>query len=95
MENSPSEVRHSIRGTFNALKLCVSALEMPMEDPERLEFLSDIESSADNLALLLDQYDAFPIDAHSASTASATTAATTAVVTERGPGGGAAVTAGP
>ncbi len=63
METSPAEVRHSIRGTFNALKLCVSALEMPMESSERLEFLADIDSSAENLVSLLDRYEASSTDA--------------------------------
>ena len=59
MEIGPAEVRHAIRGTMNALKLCVSAFEMPLEPSEKLEFLADIETSADKLASLLDQYEAF------------------------------------
>ena len=58
MESTSAELRHSIRGTLNALKLCVSAFEMPLETSEKLEFLSDIESSADRLAELLDRYEA-------------------------------------
>ena len=60
METGPAEVRHAIRGTMNALKLCVSAFEMPLETSEKLEFLSDIESSADKLVSLLDRYEANP-----------------------------------
>jgi hypothetical protein len=76
MHNGAAELRHGIRGTFNALKLCVSAFEMPLETSEKLEFLSDIESSADKLASLLDQYDAIVPEApspapHPAQTATA------------------------
>jgi hypothetical protein len=60
MEIGPAEVRHAIRGTMNALKLCVSAFEMPLEPSEKLEFLADVELSADKLVSLLDQYEAFP-----------------------------------
>jgi hypothetical protein len=56
MEIGRAEVRHAIRGTLNALKLCVSAFDMPLETSEKLEFLSDIEASADKLDSLLDQY---------------------------------------
>jgi hypothetical protein len=56
MPNGPAELRHGIRGTFNALKLCVSAFEMPLETSEKLEFLSDIEQSAEKLSSLLEQY---------------------------------------
>ena len=59
METGPAEVRHAIRGTMNALKLCVSAFEMPLEPSEKLEFLSDIDASADKLVSLLDEYEAF------------------------------------
>lgn len=59
MEIGPAEVRHAIRGTMNALKLCVSAFEMPLEPSEKLEFLADIELSADKLVALLDQYETF------------------------------------
>lgn len=61
MEIGPAEVRHAIRGTMNALKLCVSAFEMPLEPSEKLEFLADIELSADKLVALLDQYEAFAL----------------------------------
>ena len=61
MDLTPAELRHSIRGAFNALKLCVSAFEMPLETSEKLEFLSDIESSAHRIgALLQDFADASP-----------------------------------
>lgn len=59
MEIGPSGVRHEIRGTMHALKLCVSAFEVPLDPSEKLEFLADIESSADRLVSLLDEYEAF------------------------------------
>ena len=62
MEIGQPEVRHAIRGAMHALKLCVSAFEMPLETSEKLEFLSDIETSADKLVSLLDQYSALAPD---------------------------------
>jgi hypothetical protein len=53
MHDSLASVRHDIRGTLNALKLCISAFDMPLETSEKLEFLSDIELSADKLAGLV------------------------------------------
>ena len=67
METGAAEVRHAIRGTMNALKLCVSAFEMPLEPSEKLEFLSDIDASADKLVALLDEYEAFAPGAASAA----------------------------
>jgi hypothetical protein len=66
MESTPAELRHGIRGTLNALKLCVSAFDMPLDTSEKLEFLSDIESSADKLAELVERYAALTPDAPSA-----------------------------
>ena len=60
MDLTPAELRHGIRGTLNALKLCVSAFEMPLETSEKLEFLSDIEASADKLIGLIEQLDESP-----------------------------------
>ena len=53
MDRKKSEFAHSLRGALNALKLCVSALEMPMDPSEKLEFVADIESSADRIAALI------------------------------------------
>ncbi len=58
METGPAEVRHAIRGTMNALKLCVSAFEMSSQASDKLEFLLDIEESAEKLVLLVDKYEA-------------------------------------
>ena len=62
MQRSRSEVRHAIRGTLNALKLCISALEMPMTESDKLEFLSDVEFAAGRLAELLSEFETFPED---------------------------------
>lgn len=56
----PSEFRHSMRGTMNAMKLCVSAFDMPLERQEKLEFLADVEASADQILSLLDQWESDP-----------------------------------
>jgi hypothetical protein len=58
MHDRLAALRHDMRGTLNALKLCISAFDMPMDASEKLEFLSDIESSADKLAGLVDEFEA-------------------------------------
>ena len=58
MHDSLASLRHDIRGTLNALKLCISAFEMPLDPSEKLEFLADIETSADKLAGLVEEIDA-------------------------------------
>jgi hypothetical protein len=55
MGSTSAEFRHSIRGLLNALKLCVSALELPLDRSEKLGFLSDIEDSADKLIVLIQE----------------------------------------
>jgi hypothetical protein len=60
MDLTPAELRHAIRGTLNALKLCVSAFEMPLDTSEKLEFLSDIETAADKLASLAEELELRP-----------------------------------
>ena len=57
MDLTPAELRHSIRGAFNAMKLCVSAFEMPLEPSEKLEFLSDIETASHRIITLLDAFE--------------------------------------
>ena len=89
METGPAEVRHAIRGTMNALKLCVSAFEMPLEPSEKLEFLSDIDASADKLVSLLDEYEAHARDSVAAtatSPGSPTSTSTPAVAALKGGG---------
>jgi hypothetical protein len=58
MPLQPAEFRHSMRGTMNAIKLCVSAFDMPLERAEKLEFLNDVVNSAEKIVALLDQWDA-------------------------------------
>lgn len=58
MSDAASEFRHSMRGIMNAIKLCTSALDMQLERQERLDFLADIASSADQIVVLLDRWDA-------------------------------------
>jgi hypothetical protein len=58
MHESLASLRHDIRGTLNALRLCISAFDMPLETSEKLEFLADIETSADKLAGMIEELDA-------------------------------------
>jgi hypothetical protein len=49
-----------MRGTMNAIKLCVSAFDMPLERAEKIEFLDDVVASAEKIVALLDQWEAEP-----------------------------------
>ena len=69
MHESLASLRHDIRGTLNALKLCISAFEMPLETSEKLEFLTDIETSAEKLAGLLAELEAVGVSERAAATA--------------------------
>ena len=69
MHESFASLRHDIRGTLNALKLCISAFEMPLETSEKLEFLADIESAAEKLAGLVAELEASEFAAATAATA--------------------------
>jgi hypothetical protein len=60
MYNNLSELRHAVRGTINALNLCVTAFDLPSETSEKLEFLNDIECAAEKLAELCAELDALP-----------------------------------
>jgi len=53
----PRELRHDLRGRMNGLKLCVAALESGCTLKESLEFLADIDTLCDKIAILLDQVD--------------------------------------
>jgi hypothetical protein len=80
MHESLASLRHDIRGTLNALKLCISAFEMPLEPSEKLEFLADIEASADKLSAMIEEIDSVASsepDSH-ASTEATTTAGASA-----------------
>jgi hypothetical protein len=61
---SPVRVaRHNVRGRLNALKLCVSALEILTDRKEQLEFLTFIEQACDTTVVALDELDAVSDDA--------------------------------
>jgi signal transduction histidine kinase len=82
MHDSLASLGHEIRGTLNALKLCISAFEMPLEPSERLEFLSDIEASAEKLAGLVEEIDALrPAESASPDPSEAAAAAAAAAAT--------------
>jgi hypothetical protein len=78
MHESLAALRHDIRGTLNALKLCISAFEMPLEASEKLEFLADIEASAEKLAGLIEEIDSMPASESASHTVSEAAGATPA-----------------
>jgi hypothetical protein len=57
MEGDLKQARHNLRGRVNALKLCVSAMEMLRTEAEVLEFLEMIDTSADRTVAALDQFE--------------------------------------
>ena len=58
MQNALKHARHNLRGKLNALKLCVSALEILRERGEKLEFLQMIDETADATGAALDEMEA-------------------------------------
>lgn len=52
--NSMSNLRHAARGSFNAVKLCISALVLPCTPDEQLDFLDDVIQASESLCDLLD-----------------------------------------
>lgn len=60
MLDQPSLLRHSIRGTINALKLGVSAMDTDLTQAEAVEFLEYIIQATDKMCVLLDQYEMLP-----------------------------------
>jgi len=50
-------IRHDLRGCIHGMKLCVSALDTPLSDAEKVEFLVDIEAAANKMLKLMDQLD--------------------------------------
>ena len=60
MPDEASLLRHSIRGTINALKLGISAMETGLTNEEAVEFLDYIIQATDKMESLLDQYDPLP-----------------------------------
>ncbi len=53
-------LRHSMRGTINALNLGTSAMDTGLTRDEALEFLDYIVQAADKMCTLLDQYESLP-----------------------------------
>lgn len=49
MDDTLPALRHSARGCLNAIKLCVSALELPCTYDEEMEFINDVIRSTDKL----------------------------------------------
>ncbi len=60
MPDQYSLLRHSLRGTFNALKLGVSAMEAGLTHEESLEFIGYIIQATDKMSAALDDYEALP-----------------------------------
>lgn len=58
MEGDLRQARHNMRGRLNALKLCVSALELVHTRKEILEFLDMIDQAADRMVVAVDKFEA-------------------------------------
>ena len=58
VESDIRKARHNLRGRLNALKLCVSALEILESDQELVEFLEMIEQSSDKTTEALEAMEA-------------------------------------
>lgn len=59
MDESLSGVRHAARGCMNAIKLCVSALDLPGPQEEQIEFLDDVIRASEKLCGLVEQLNSF------------------------------------
>lgn len=55
METEVRRARHDLRGRFNALKLCIDALETFDSKDDQIEFLTLIIEAADRTNLALDE----------------------------------------
>ena len=58
MDSEVRQARHHLRGRLNALKLCVSAMEVLQTREEAVEFLTLIEQAADRTVVALDRLEA-------------------------------------
>ena len=58
LEEEIRKARHNFRGRLNAVKLCISALEILESPEEAVEFLEMIEDSADKTIAALDEFEA-------------------------------------
>ena len=59
MQDDLRVLRHSIRGTINALKLGVSVMDEKLSREEAAEFLNYIIEGSDKMNSLLDEYETF------------------------------------
>jgi hypothetical protein len=57
-EKQVRRLRHSIRGSVNAIKLGITVLEIGLPADEAAEFLTYIEDAAGSLGAQLDEYEA-------------------------------------
>jgi hypothetical protein len=55
-----SRMRHAIRGCLNAMRLSAFALDKSMAAEDAAEFLGYLESSAEKLLVLIEQWDELP-----------------------------------
>ena len=67
MKDALSGLRHSARGCLNAVKLCVSALELECTPEEQIEFIDDVIRGSDKMCGYVDEliayFEAHPSDA--------------------------------
>jgi hypothetical protein len=65
-ESSLSVMRHAARGYLNAVKLCVSAMELDCTREEHIEFITDVITSSDKMDLLMGEiaeyFEKHPVD---------------------------------
>lgn len=60
VDDEMRRLKHDIRGCLNAMKLGTSVLDMDLPVAEALEFLAQIEQTADKLVILMEKWDALP-----------------------------------
>ena len=70
MKDALSGLRHSARGCLNAVKLCVSALELDCTPEEQMEFIDDVIRGSDKMCGYIDELIAY-FDAHPSEAANA------------------------
>jgi len=63
MKDALSGLRHSARGCLNAVKLCVSALELDCTPEEQMEFIDDVIRGSDKMCECMDELDVY-FEAH-------------------------------
>jgi hypothetical protein len=58
-DSSLPTLRHAARGYLNAVKLCVSAMELDCTREEHLEFITDVITSSDKMDTLMGQIEEY------------------------------------